>query len=331
MRHIGSLPDQAAARRFRAWLLSLGTATDIEQEDEQWTIWIHDEDLVESARAELESFRATPQSDLYVQAEQALEAAERATARVNRPAPTHPRAGQQWTITPSRSCPATVALMGLSALLTLVCVRGLSPEGDFEFQMAYEPVMSKLTIVDIEERAEGVFTSTYNISKAAEHLWEAVTTDRDFQPPDHGVGQILHGHVWRLVTPAFLHFSIPHILFNLLYLRFLGGEVESKRGLARYLGLILLVAIISNVGQYAITGSPLFGGMSGVVYGVFGYILMRERFAPQQGLSMPPNTTFWLLGWFFLCMFGVIGGVANGAHAFGLASGMLAGLWPART
>ena len=331
MRHIGSLPDQAAARRFRAWLLSLGTATDIEQEDEQWTIWIHDEDLVESARAELESFRATPQSDLYVQAEQALEAAERATARVNRPAPTHPRAGQQWTITPSRSCPATVALMGLSALLTLVCVRGLSPEGDFEFQMAYEPVMSKLTIVDIEERAEGVFTSTYNISKAAEHLWEAVTTDRDFQPPDHGVGQILHGHVWRLVTPAFLHFSIPHILFNLLCLRFLGGEVESKRGLARYLGLILLVAIVSNVGQYAITGSPLFGGMSGVLYGVFGYILMRERFAPQQGLSMPPNTTFWLLGWFFLCMFGVIGGVANGAHAFGLASGMLAGLWPART
>lgn len=331
MRHIGSLPDQAAARRFRAWLLSLGTATDIEQEDEQWTIWIHDEDLVESARAELESFRATPQSDLYVQAEQALEAAERATPRVNRPAPTHPRAGQQWTITPSRSCPATVALMGLSALLTLVCVRGLSPEGDFEFQMAYEPVMSKLTIVDIEERAEGVFTSTYNISKAAEHLWEAVTTDRDFQPPDHGVGQILHGHVWRLVTPAFLHFSIPHILFNLLYLRFLGGEVESKRGLARYLGLILLVAIVSNVGQYAITGSPLFGGMSGVVYGVFGYILMKERLAPQQGLSMPPNTTFWLLGWFFLCMFGVIGGVANGAHAFGLASGMLAGLWPART
>ena len=331
MRHIGSLPDQAAARRFRAWLLSLGTATDIEQEDEQWTIWIHDEDLVESARAELESFRATPQSDLYIQAEQALEAAERATPRVNRPAPTHPRAGQQWTITPSRSCPATVALMGLSALLTLVCVRDLSPEGNFEFQMAYEPVMSKLTIVDIEERAEGVFTSTYNISKAAEHLWEAVTTDRDFQPPDHGVGQILHGHVWRLVTPAFLHFSIPHILFNLLYLRFLGGEVESKRGLARYLGLILLVAIISNVGQYAITGSPLFGGMSGVVYGVFGYILMRERFAPQQGLSMPPNTTFWLLGWFFLCMFGVIGGVANGAHAFGLASGMLAGLWPART
>ena len=331
MRHIGSLPDQAAARRFRAWLLSLGTATDIEQEDEQWTIWIHDEDLVESARAELESFRAAPQSDLYIQAEQALEAAERTAPRVNPPAPTHPRAGQQWTITPSRSCPATVALMGLSALLTLVCVRGLSPEGDFEFQMAYEPVMSKLTIVDIEERAEGVFTSTYNISKAAEHLWEAVTTDRDFQPPDHGVGQILHGHVWRLVTPAFLHFSIPHILFNLLYLRFLGGEVESKRGLARYLGLILLVAIISNVGQYAITGSPLFGGMSGVVYGVFGYILMRERFAPQQGLSMPPNTTFWLLGWFFLCMFGVIGGVANGAHAFGLASGMLAGLWPART
>ncbi|MEC9007701.1 MAG: rhomboid family intramembrane serine protease [Planctomycetota bacterium] len=332
MRHIGSLPDQATARRFRAWLLSLGMANDIEQEDERWTIWVHDEDLVESARAELENFRSEPRSDLYVQAERALEAAERAAPpRVNPPIPSHPRAGHQWTITPSRSCPATVALMALSALATFACARGLSPAGSFEFQMAYEPVMNRLTIVDIEERPEGIFTSTYNISKAARHLWEAITTDRDFQPPDHGVGQILHGQVWRLVTPAFLHFSIPHILFNLLYLRFLGGEVESKRGLARYLGLILLVAIVSNVGQYAITGSPLFGGMSGVVYGVFGYILMRERFAPQQGLSMPPNTTVWLLGWFFLCLFGVIGGVANGAHAFGLASGLLAGLWPART
>ncbi|MED5448483.1 MAG: hypothetical protein VYA62_09675, partial [Planctomycetota bacterium] len=128
MRHIGSLPDQATARRFRAWLLSLDMANDIEQEDERWTIWVHDEDLVESARAELENFRSEPRSDLYVQAERALEAAERAApARVNPPIPSRPRAGHQWTITPSRSCPATVVLMAFSALATFACARGLSP------------------------------------------------------------------------------------------------------------------------------------------------------------------------------------------------------------
>jgi GlpG protein len=149
--------------------------------------------------------------------------------------------------------------------------------------------------------------------------------------PDHGVGQILRGQLWRLATPAFLHFSIPHILFNLLWLRMLGGAIESRRGLARYAGLVLLIAVVSNIGQYAATGSPLFGGMSGVVYGVFGYLWMKERFAPESGLSLPPNCVFWMLGWFVLCWFDVMGPIANWAHTFGLVAGMLVGLLPGGT
>ena len=110
----------------------------------------------------------------------------------------------------------------------------------------------------------------------------------------------------------------------------LGGEIETRRGVARYLGLVLLIAVISNIGQYAATGSPLFGGMSGVVYGVLGYLWMKERYDPASGMSLPPNCVFWMIGWFVLCWTGLVGPIANWAHTFGLAAGMLVGLLPAR-
>jgi membrane associated rhomboid family serine protease len=37
-----------------------------------------------------------------------------------------------------------------------------------------------------------------------------------------------------------------------------------------------------------------------------------------------------MLGWFVLCWFDVMGPIANWAHTFGLASGMLVGLLPTR-
>ena len=78
MRQIGTLPDQAAARRFRAWLLASDVATDIESEDGLWVIWVHDEDQVGSAKTQLEEFVAEPGADRYRLAEEAVEAQQRA-------------------------------------------------------------------------------------------------------------------------------------------------------------------------------------------------------------------------------------------------------------
>jgi GlpG protein len=69
----------------------------------------------------------------------------------------------------------------------------------------------------------------------------------------------------------FLHFSPLHLLFNMMWLKDLGGVIEVRRGRWRYLGLVLLIAGISNLAQGIVSG-PFFGGMSGVVFGLFGYI-----------------------------------------------------------
>lgn len=135
---------------------------------------------------------------------------------------------------------------------------------------------------------------------------------------------VLHGQVWRLVTPIFLHFSVLHILFNVLWLRDLGGMIEYHLGSLRLLLYALVIAICSNLGQYFFGGAG-FGGMSGVVYGLLGYIWMRGKFDPGSGLFLHPTTVMMMIAWFFLCLTGVMGPVANAAHAAGLGVGIIWG------
>ena len=62
--------------------------------------------------------------------------------------------------------------------------------------------------------------------------------------------------------------------------------------------------------------------MSGVVYGLFGYIWIKGKFDPRSGLGLPQQTVFMMLGWFVACVF-IIPNVANWAHGIGLVAGMV--------
>jgi GlpG protein len=127
----------------------------------------------------------------------------------------------------------------------------------------------------------------------------------------------------------------------MLYL--LGSRIEERRGWWRLLLLVLICAVPSNLAQYylgnmtvdgdhlAFYFSPRFGGMSGVVYGLFGYVWMKSVFEPDVGLSIQPSTVFYLMAWFFLCMsseFQKATGtsVANMAHGVGLLCGVGVGV-----
>lgn len=138
------------------------------------------------------------------------------------------------------------------------------------------------------------------------------------------LSEISSGQVWRIITPIFLHFGALHIIFNMLWLYELGGQIEKRKG-AGFISLFILVtAIVSNLTQFKF-GGPMFGGMSGVVYGLLGYVWIKSRFDPGDGLYISQNTALFMLAWFFLCFANVFPGVANWAHAGGLVTGAVWG------
>jgi GlpG protein len=134
--------------------------------------------------------------------------------------------------------------------------------------------------------------------------------------------EVRGGQVWRLITPIFLHFGILHILFNMLWLRDLGGMIEGRQGTKSLALLVFGLAAGSNLAQFYIGQSPLFGGMSGVVYGLLGYVWIRGKFDPGCGMFVHPTTVMLMLVWFVAGFSGMIGGIANWAHAGGLVLGM---------
>ena len=136
------------------------------------------------------------------------------------------------------------------------------------------------------------------------------------------------GQYWRLLTPAFLHFGIFHIAFNGLWLWELGRRVERLNGSFQALVMFLLVAVGSNIAQYWWSGPSLFGGLSGVVYGLLGYLWIRHLIDGHPLTKLPTGVIGFMLIWLLVCMSGIVdlfmsGGVANAAHAGGLLIGMV--------
>ena len=145
-----------------------------------------------------------------------------------------------------------------------------------------------------------------------------------------GLPEAKSGHIWRVITPIFLHFGFMHVIFNLYWLYFLGGGMEGRLGSLKFALFILFTAALSNIGQYIVEGSPSFGGMSGVNYALFGYIWIRGGRDPSFGLQLDQSTITILLIWFAICFTGLIGNIANTAHTIGLVIGAAWGWLAAR-
>mgnify|MGYP001030040235 CR=1 FL=1 len=132
------------------------------------------------------------------------------------------------------------------------------------------------------------------------------------------------------MTPAFLHFGWLHIVFNCLWLWELGSRVERVLGHFNLAMLFLVIAVLANGAQYVHTGPSLFGGMSGVVYGLLGFAWVAPLLQPAWRIQPSRPIMLLMVGWLVICMLGVIealGGVAvaNAAHLGGLLSGAALG------
>jgi len=140
------------------------------------------------------------------------------------------------------------------------------------------------------------------------------------------------GEVWRLVTPIFLHFTPSHSIFNALSLWYLGSMVERRSGILRLVTLVFLIGIISNIGQALVsTDFVLFGGMSGVVFGLLSYIWVTQKLNPTCGYQLLNSLFIFMTSYMLLSTLGLFdwligGSIADTAHIVGYITGILLAL-----
>lgn len=128
--------------------------------------------------------------------------------------------------------------------------------------------------------------------------------------------------VWRYFTHALMHFSVMHILFNLLWWWYLGGAVEKRLGSGKLIVITVISALLSGYVQHKFSG-PWFGGLSGVVYALMGYVWLRGERDPESGIYLQRGLITFALIWLIAGWFDLFGmSIANGAHVTGLAVGL---------
>jgi len=291
MRPIGCLQDEDQAQRFGDFLYAQGIECQVDPDSHgSWELWVLDDANVETAKQMLEDFRRHPDDPRYAQ-----------TARtgVQKKEDEEAQIGKRPRMIDGRtifySPPVPIGILTIILIVISVAVT---------------------LIADLDKK-----------SPLGQML--KITQSQTYFSGERGLPEIRHGQVWRLFTPMFLHFDFLHIFFNMLWLRDLGSMIEARKSSWRLLALVLVLAGTSNVGQYLVSG-PNFGGMSGVVYGLLGYIWMQGRFNPASQLSLEPQTVTLMIVWFFLCLSGLMGPIANTAHAVGLGLGVVWGFLAAQ-
>ena len=133
---------------------------------------------------------------------------------------------------------------------------------------------------------------------------------------------------WRLITPIFIHFSLIHLVFNCLWVYVLGQQIEIQDGKLLFLILMIVSGVSGNFAQYLDSGPSLFGGLSGCVYGMFGYTLIIELQTNRNKYGLPPAIYIFMIAWLILGFLGILnlfgfGNIANFAHLGGLISGLV--------
>ncbi len=135
------------------------------------------------------------------------------------------------------------------------------------------------------------------------------------------------GETWRVVSPVFLHYGFLHLLLNGLGMWEIGRRVELFSGRLNYFILFMMTAIGGNYLQFVMSDSKFFGGLSGVLFGLIGYMWFAGRHHGSPLVKMPPGiyvfTLVWLLAGFagvFKLLFDI--NMANWAHLGGMLAGI---------
>jgi len=130
----------------------------------------------------------------------------------------------------------------------------------------------------------------------------------------------------RTFGPMLLHFSVLHIVFNLLWLWYFGRQLETIYSSWLFLLVVLFTSFVANTTQYLASGYNNFGGMSGVVYGLVAYTWVLHSLVPRSRLML--NNSMFMFFVAALVIMEVVASswIATAAHLGGLFSGLVIGV-----
>lgn len=177
----------------------------------------------------------------------------------------------------------------------------------------YKPLITIVLSLGCVALFVGINMESRPIDWAAYKKWGLPSSDDIFQ-----------GDYWGLVTANFLHLEIWHIAFNLYWFLVLGKKIEFESKIGFYIFFILSAALISSLAQLGFSSSSGMG-LSGVVYALFGYLMVKSRTADAYRGSIDNRTRNLFLIWLVVCVVLTetkILPIGNAAHFAGFAWGL---------
>lgn len=135
-------------------------------------------------------------------------------------------------------------------------------------------------------------------------------------------GLVLDGEFYRLITSAFLHGSLLHLVVNMYSLWIIGSQVETYIGKLKYLIIYLLSALMGSLFSIVFLENSLSVGASGAIFGLMGSLLY---FGYHYRLYLSNALTSQIIPIviFNLALGFLSSSIDNGAHIGGLIGGYL--------
>jgi GlpG protein len=302
MRLLASITGKSKAESLVAYLLTQQISTHVEpgKTSEEWDVWIREEDRLTVAKQEMQAFLADPDNPKYAEAfrtaHQIIQQKKKKQQEQSRQVKTGRQVFRGGPLGTGPVPPVTLTLLIISAIVTIV-TEFSSPRATNRFGTT---VLEELS-----------FVSNADFSKSG----------------NDPAASLKKGELWRLVTPMFPHGNTFHLLFNFMAMIQLGKIVERMEGSTRFGMLVLATGILACLFQGLMPpqlfGNPFFCGLSGVVYGLFGYLVVKSNRQPSLGVRISDVSIMIMLGWLVLGFANLIPGMANMAHLGGFVAGIV--------
>lgn len=136
---------------------------------------------------------------------------------------------------------------------------------------------------------------------------------------------ILAGEFWRLLTPALLHSSLIHLMFNMYALSMLGRQMKPFYGRGRFFMLYVLSAFGGNVLSFALSRFNSLGASTAI----FGLLAAEGVFIWQNRGVFGKQSQGILMNLAFVLVLNLFIGISPGSNTdnWGHLGGLLAGFF----